>query len=590
MYLKVLALDLDGTLAENGLVSPKTLASLQKARTAGFVLVLVTGRQLDDLLKIAPFDQLCEAIVAENGAVLYFPRNKAVMFPFGKVAKEISERLKRQDISLEEGMAIVSTWVPHDAIVQQTLSEMHYAATIEYNKGAVMVLPPGATKGTGLQEALNELGFTTHQVIGFGDAENDRSLFEQAGLSIAVSNASPAIKAIADVVLELPNGTGVSEVIDRLIAGKIPKHKTRESNRVNLGACEGGVEAYLNPLALLNQNMGIFGASGSGKSWFASMLVEKLLRQKHQICIIDPEGDYRGFRAFPHTLLLGGPDSPPLPVPSITTLIEYANVSLILDLSLYSLEEKINYVQELYQALAGLRACRGKPHWFLLDEAHYFCSRNGGPLTDMILAGMKVGGIGLISYTPSQLAPEVMALIDHWVLMRMGKEEELALIKPYIQKNCVDADLDRVLHLTVGSAFICLSDTIQADVPRPTVVYCDDGQGVVSHVRHLHKYLRAPLPKARRFYFRIFGEDYDGPRAAASLWEFSTAIPELPVTTLQYHIDRKDFQKWLTTVLHDQELARQIGKISRRNLTGETLQGALAETVSRHFHTLERLT
>ena len=52
-----------------------------------------------------------------------------------------------------------------------------------------MVLPLGATKGTGLAYALHELGYSPHNVAACGDAENDRSLFEVAEYAAAVANA-----------------------------------------------------------------------------------------------------------------------------------------------------------------------------------------------------------------------------------------------------------------------------------------------------------------------------------------------------------------------------------------------------------------
>ena len=71
MRYLALASDYDGTLAEHGFVSEDTIAALRKFRQSGRKLILVTGRELNDLQKVFPKAELCECIVAENGAVLY---------------------------------------------------------------------------------------------------------------------------------------------------------------------------------------------------------------------------------------------------------------------------------------------------------------------------------------------------------------------------------------------------------------------------------------------------------------------------------------------------------------------------------------
>ena len=47
---------------------------------------------------------------------------------------------------------------------------------IIFNKGAVMILPPGINKATGLQSLLNQLHFSHHNLVAIGDAENDSAM------------------------------------------------------------------------------------------------------------------------------------------------------------------------------------------------------------------------------------------------------------------------------------------------------------------------------------------------------------------------------------------------------------------------------
>ena len=73
MRYMALACDYDGTLARDGHVDEETVTALERVRSSGRLLLLVTGRELDDLLKVCPHTALFDYIVAENGAVLYVP-------------------------------------------------------------------------------------------------------------------------------------------------------------------------------------------------------------------------------------------------------------------------------------------------------------------------------------------------------------------------------------------------------------------------------------------------------------------------------------------------------------------------------------
>ncbi|MGF6545711.1 hypothetical protein QFZ96_000781 [Paraburkholderia youngii] len=77
---------------------------------------------------------------------------------------------------------------------------------IIFNKGAVMVLPPGINKGSGLKAALRKLSLASINVVGVGDAENDHALLNACGCSVAVANAVPMLKAAADWVTDSPRG------------------------------------------------------------------------------------------------------------------------------------------------------------------------------------------------------------------------------------------------------------------------------------------------------------------------------------------------------------------------------------------------
>src|SRR4030095_13499967 len=71
--LSVLALDYDGTSATRDVMDPGVREALAAARAHHISVMLVTGRRLDDLQRVAGDLQFLDAVVAENGAVLHFP-------------------------------------------------------------------------------------------------------------------------------------------------------------------------------------------------------------------------------------------------------------------------------------------------------------------------------------------------------------------------------------------------------------------------------------------------------------------------------------------------------------------------------------
>ena len=87
-----------------------------------------------------------------------------------------------------------------------------------FNKGAVMVLPSGVNKATGLSAALAELGLSPHNAVGVGDAENDHAFLKLCECAVAVANALPSLKEQADLVTRGDHGAGVVELIDRMLA------------------------------------------------------------------------------------------------------------------------------------------------------------------------------------------------------------------------------------------------------------------------------------------------------------------------------------------------------------------------------------
>jgi hydroxymethylpyrimidine pyrophosphatase-like HAD family hydrolase len=116
------------------------------------------------------------------------------------------------------GRVIFATWRPHEAAVLEIIQSLGIEYHIIFNKRAVMVLPSGVNKATGLKRVLKRLNLSPHQVVGIGDAENDHAFLESCAVAAAVSNALPALQERCDLVMQRDHGGGVVELIDRLLA------------------------------------------------------------------------------------------------------------------------------------------------------------------------------------------------------------------------------------------------------------------------------------------------------------------------------------------------------------------------------------
>ena len=122
MHRRVLAFDFDGTLAEQGVVSPQLCSTLEQLHAFGYVLFLVTGR-LTQSVSLGSLADLFTGIVWENGAVLYDTANQETQLPFGQFDRRLVEAMVAAGVPLEHGLAIVSTWAPYNKVVWREINE-----------------------------------------------------------------------------------------------------------------------------------------------------------------------------------------------------------------------------------------------------------------------------------------------------------------------------------------------------------------------------------------------------------------------------------------------------------------------------------
>ena len=333
MLVHVLACDYDGTIAPGGVVSPDTRAALARVRESGRRLVLVTGRMLDELRAVCPdLDAMFDAVVAENGALLYRPSDGAMKVVGGQPEPALVDALGRRGVPIALGASIIATDAPYAEPALAAIQETGVERTLVFNKGSLMLLPGGVTKATGLDAALAAFGLSPRNTIGIGDAENDHAFVAYCECAVAVADAVPALRERADLVTTGASARGVVELIQtHVLADAIDLLPRLTRHWITLGERADGtpvtIPAHRTRLLVV------------GPSAFAvvAVLVDRLVEAGRAVCVLDPGGDHRALAELEGVVGLGGKAKHALPTAEeLAQLLSHPRTSLVLDLSALS--------------------------------------------------------------------------------------------------------------------------------------------------------------------------------------------------------------------------------------------------------------
>jgi len=414
--LCALALDYDGTIAQDGILNSQVRAAIGAARARGLVVVLVTGRILSDLQQVAGDLGFVDAVVAENGAVLAFPNGYSRVI--GQPAPaELLEEFRRRRIEFTAGQCVLEAAAASALEILSAIRDLQLPLVLLFNRSRLMVLPQGVSKSVGLRRALTVLRLSQHNAIAIGDAENDHDLLAACEFGVAVGWGSPALCNVADLVLR-GDGPGVVARFIRQIASEVKLPPSRMHRyQVALGTTEDGRAIAL---GVSGRNLLVSGDPRSGKSWITGLICEKLILQGYAICVIDPEGDYRTLESLPGVVVFGGEDPPPQ-LPDVARTLRHPDMSAVVDLSHVPHKEKIDYLHSLLPMVAAIRRSTGLPHRIVIDEAHYFLNDpNARHLLDLTLNAYT-----LVTYRPSDLNADLRTAIDVIVVKRTSDPREV---------------------------------------------------------------------------------------------------------------------------------------------------------------------
>jgi len=537
-----LATDYDGTLATDGRLSEEAIGAVKRLRASGRRVILVTGRRLLELLEVLPQIDMFDCVVAENGAVLYIPQTREETVLCRPLHLLFIERLRNLGVDpIEVGRVIVSTWVPHQNAVLQAIQETGLELLIVFNKNAVMVLPAGINKATGLNAALRRFGLSFHEAVGIGDGENDQSFLDRCECSVAVANAVPSILKLVDFVTKREAGSGLAELVNELIADDLVRmqgHLPR--NFIPIGSIEGGETITVPPYGT---NILIAGPSGSGKSTVTAGIVERLIEQMYQVCIIDPEGDY----GPSHDVIHLGDSNRAISINEVLSILEDPKMNVSLNLLGIELADRPEFFGQLFPSLRTLRTRTGRPHWLIVDEAHHVVPLDWGHLSEVL--PQKLGETVFVTVKPDHLAAAILAMID--VVIAVGPLPETTM-KSFSDASGRSLSWPQGLSHKAGQAVVWFPAT--GKPPFPVGIMAPKGD----RIRHRRKYAEGNM-RYHSFYFRGPGNRHN--LKAHNLAIFSQIAEGIDEETWLFHLRRQDYSKWFRDAVKDPYLADQASRI-----------------------------
>lgn len=574
MLVHVLACDYDGTIAA-GRVADSTKAALARVRESGRKLVLVTGRMLSDLRRVCPeTDHTFDAIVAENGGVLYLPAAREIRTLGEAPEAALVDALRRRSVPFELGSSILATTARFAEPALAAIRETGVERTLVFNRGAMMLLPGGVTKGTGLEAALDAMELSIHNVVGIGDAENDHAFLSLCECAVAVADAVDALRERADYVTRAPGPLGAVEAIEEHVltdlaglASKLRRH------RLVLGAREDAtpvvVDAHRTTLLVV-------GPSGTGKSTLTGVLVERLVETGRSVCVLDPEGDYQTLGELERVVVLGGKAERTLPsTEELAQLLRRPKAGLVLNLSAMSRSEKVAYGTQALGAIAAARSVTGMPHWLVIDEAHHIFPADATVSADVLRC--EGASLCLSTLSAEHLARDVRRVPTTVVATDLAAF--VAGVTAVLDERGSAVGVPAVPGgpLAPGEVALAALEPHAAHATRFWVA-----RRRHEHRRHIRKYAEGELPPDRSFFFR--GPEDKLNLRATNLTRFCELAEGVDEATWAHHLRRGDYSRWIREMIKDPALAEELAALERdAGQAPDATRRAALEAVRRRY-------
>jgi phosphoglycolate phosphatase len=219
--IKALALDVDGTITNKGRRGCiSAIETIYKVETMGIPVIIATGNILCFTKALSTFLATSGGLVAENGGVIESRGSREVLGNFEKcqnaynyLKSEIPvEKVQNSNLRVSE-IAITRKFPVK--VIKKVLEG--FDVEVYDSKFAIHITDPSVNKGSSVIKVAADIGVNPREILAVGDSENDIEFLSAAGVKVAVSNANPELKEIADYITSKPHGDGVREAVERYI-------------------------------------------------------------------------------------------------------------------------------------------------------------------------------------------------------------------------------------------------------------------------------------------------------------------------------------------------------------------------------------
>jgi hydroxymethylpyrimidine pyrophosphatase-like HAD family hydrolase len=361
MRYMALAAGFDGTLARNGRCEARCVDALRALAASGRKLILVTKRELREVLEIFPEAGVFDYLVAESGGVMHRTATRESTILAHAPPEIFVQELRRRGVTpLTVGSSIITTICAHEGEVAAAIRKLQLDCELVRHEDALIILPGGVSEASGVQAALEELGLSAHNLVAVGNATSHLPLFDLAEHAVAVQNADPLLKRSADRTTQDVNGEGFIRFAHDLLATDLAAAPSR--HRIVLGLLENQQEATIAPV---EASLLVCGPDGSGKAAMCSKLLDQLVRHRYQCCVIGMNGQH----AVPASVEVFGDVQEPPQLGDILSAMEKPANSIAVNLAALSAAEMPTFANSLLLQLHALHDRTGRPHTIVVNEA-----------------------------------------------------------------------------------------------------------------------------------------------------------------------------------------------------------------------------
>jgi len=224
MKTKTFAVDIDGTITENGVgrINLDALAALRHLTNIGHNVIFVTGRSSVEAYLLSVFGGTTKIAVGENGGCITVDTNEHILLgnmqqcqhALNIIQKEIANVSEKPVFPRMTEVVLERTFDLE--LAKQVVLEKKLDVLLSDSQYAFHINSIGIDKGTGFQNVMKRLSVSRDDVIAIGDSATDIPLFKIAKTSIALGNSSEFVKSQATMTTNAKSGDGVIEALDKL--------------------------------------------------------------------------------------------------------------------------------------------------------------------------------------------------------------------------------------------------------------------------------------------------------------------------------------------------------------------------------------